>query len=108
RAYDFVEHRGISNDLAQRNVLVPYFFFGLLAVLNVSSGRVPADNTPVVIFERVISDQEPAIASVAASASLFDFEGLPDCESVLALVARPLQIIRVEYPLAKLSRSDVF
>src|ERR1051326_9366449 len=67
RSDDFVEHGGIRDDLAQRYILIPHPFFDLLSVLNVSSGRVPTNDIPIVISQRVVSDQEPAILSVLAS-----------------------------------------
>ena len=89
-------------------ILVPHLFFGTLAVLNVSSGRIPANDMPVVISQRLVTDQEPAILSVVPPHPLFDFEGLSNRESLPALVPHRLQILPMEYPLAEALGLHVF
>src|SRR6266436_9518976 len=69
-ADDLLEHRRAIDLFAQREVLASDAVFGPLAVVDVGSCRIPADDIAVVVAERAVAGQEPTILSVFPARAL--------------------------------------
>src|SRR5882672_1888458 len=69
-ADNLFEHRGLVDFLSKRNVLLLQFILVSLAILDVSTCDVPPDDLSLVVSERVVTNQKPAIRSVAATQAL--------------------------------------
>src|SRR4030095_8844970 len=81
---------------AQRNVFISCPVFGALAIIDVGSRRIPAHQLPLFVAEWVVTDEEPAILTVLPARSLFDFKRQATSKRRLALLAQPLDILRME------------
>src|SRR6195256_140709 len=66
-ADNLFEHRGLVDFLSKRNVLLLQFILVSLAILDVSTCDVPPNDLSLVVSERVVTNQKPAIRSVAAT-----------------------------------------
>src|ERR1700692_2559461 len=69
-ADNLFEHRGLVDFLSKRNVLLLQFILVSLAILDIGTRDVPPDDLPLVVSERVVTNQKPAIRSVAATQAL--------------------------------------
>ncbi len=107
-ADDLLEHRGAIDLFAQGEVLASNTVFGSLAVVDVGSGGIPADDVAVVVPNRVVADQNPAILSVFAARALLRFKRLTARECLPALVLEPRHIIRMETPDARVFVGHLF
>ena len=97
-ADDLLEHRRAIDLFAQREVLASDAVFSSLAVVDVSSGGIPADDMAVVVAERVVADQEPTILSVFAERAVLGFERFTAYEPIAAFLLEPRHIVRMEAP----------
>ena len=89
-ADDILEHRVTIDLLSQRQIFIACPLFGSDAVIDVSSRRVPASHLPLLISERVVTNEKPTILAVFPSSPLLNFERNATSESSLALVSRNL------------------
>src|SRR6266478_4347 len=78
------------------------------AVIDVRSGRVPANHLPPLVSEGVVSNEKPTVLAIPPKGSLFYFEWKPACESSVSLIAQSLQVVRVEDSFAKLRSKHIF
>src|ERR1700716_3026987 len=69
-ADNLFEHRGLVDFLSKRNVLLLQFILVSLAILDVGTSDVPPNDLSLVVSERVVTNQKPAIRSVAATQAL--------------------------------------
>src|SRR6185295_9945058 len=74
---------------------------------HVERGRIPSLNPSLIVEERIAADQEPAIFAVLTQRALLIFELYGAFEGLLALLAQPFPIIRVEEPGAKVLFLDI-
>src|SRR5476649_890429 len=72
--YNLFEHRGLIDFLSKRNVLLLQFILVSLAILDVGTCDVPPNDLSLVISERVVTNQKPAIRSVAATQALLHLQ----------------------------------
>ena len=107
-ADDLLEHRRAIDLLAQREILASDAVVGALAIVDIGSGGIPADDRAVVVANRVVADQEPAILSVAAARAQLGFKRLTAHERPAAVRLGPRHIIRVEAPDVRIIGSDLF
>jgi len=76
-------------------------FFGHLLVLDVERDRIPSLDPSLIIEQRIVANQEPAILTVLTHCALLIFERSGAFEGLLAPLAQPFHIVRVEKPRAK-------
>ena len=55
-AHDLVEHEDLVDLLSQRDVLLPCFFLCVLAIVDVGTGRIPADDFSSIVSHGVVVD----------------------------------------------------
>src|SRR5580698_5059791 len=65
-------------------------------IVNVGTGRVPADYLSLLVSERLVLSKEPTILTVLAERPVFHFEGDSARESNLALVTQSFKIVWVK------------
>src|SRR5260370_42196048 len=87
----FLEHGGADDVFAQRNVFVSCPVFGALAIFDVGSRGIPAHQSTLFVEERIVTDEEPAILTVLAARSLFDFKRQAASQRRLALLPPSLE-----------------
>jgi hypothetical protein len=75
--------------LAYLRVLRPF------SILDVERGHIPSINSSLLIEQRIVADQEPAIFAVLTQDTLLIFERDRAEERLRALLAKPLYILRV-------------
>src|SRR5712675_1303962 len=96
RSHNLLKHECLIDLLPQRKVFVAHPLLGSLAILNIGPSRIPANNVPLVVAQRIVADKKPAIVTVFSKRSLLKFKRLTARESLLALLAQPFQILGVE------------
>src|SRR6266851_10480711 len=64
-ADNFLEHRSLVDLLAKGNVLLLKFLFGPLAVFNIRQRNIPTLDVSLVVVQRIVTNQKPAITSIA-------------------------------------------
>src|SRR6202040_1746893 len=101
RAHNLLKHERLIDLLPQRNIFVAHPLLSSLAILNIRPSGIPANNVPVVVAKGIVADKKPAIATVFSKLSLLNFKRLTTRERLLALLAQPFHILRVEDPCAK-------
>src|ERR1700731_2227688 len=107
-SYDLLEHECLIDLLPQRKVFVTHPLLGLLAILDIGPSRVPANNVPLVVAKRIVADKKPAIVTVFSKRSLLKFKRLTARERLMALLAQPFHVLRVEDPCALVFSLHVF
>src|SRR5712672_1336667 len=100
RSHNLLKHECLIELLPQRKVFVTHPLLDLLAILDIRSSCVPANNVPLVVAKRIVADKKPAIFTVLSKSSLLKFKRLTARERVNALLAQPFHILRVEDPSA--------
>src|SRR6266576_3896961 len=73
-ADNLLEHRGLVDFLSKRNVFLLQSLLGSLAILDIGTCDVPANDLTLVVSERVVTNQKPAIRSSAATQALLDLQ----------------------------------
>ena len=71
------------------------------AILDVERGHIPSIDSSLIIEQRIVADQEPAIFAVLTQRALLIFERSGAFEGLPALLAQPFHIVRVVKPSAK-------
>src|SRR5260221_2139743 len=69
-ADNLLEHRGLVDLLSKRDVFLLQFLLVSLAILDVGACDVPSNDLSLIVSERVVTKQEPAIRSVGATHAL--------------------------------------
>src|SRR6185295_14529550 len=100
-ADDFLEHRRALYFFPQRDVFVSRPVFGAFAIIDVSSGRVPANEASLFVVERIVTDEKPTILTILPQRSLFNFKREAACKGRPPLIPQPLDILRMKDPRAK-------
>src|SRR6202023_3309691 len=99
-SYDLLEHECLIDLLPQRKVFVAHPLLGPLAILDIGPSRVPANNVPLIVAKRIVTDQKPTIVTVLSKRPLLKFKRLTAHEPLMALPAQPFHILGVENPCA--------
>src|SRR6202158_5512617 len=107
-AYDFLEHRRVIDFLSQREVLLARSFLRLFAIVDVGTGRIPADDLSLFVQQRLVLDQEPTILTVLAPGSLFILKWNPSGECHTPFIAQSLHIFRMKNASTKVVRHHLF
>src|SRR5258708_21017760 len=80
------KHERLIDLLPQRKVFVAHPLLGLLAILDIGPGRVPANNVPVVVAKGIEADKKPAIVTVFSKRPLLKFKRLTARQPLMALL----------------------
>src|SRR6266478_1985576 len=67
---NLLKHRSLINLFTESGVLLLQFILVSLAILDVRTCDVPPNDLSLVVSERVVTNQKPAIRSVAATQAL--------------------------------------
>src|SRR5580658_4366763 len=97
RAHHFLKHEDLIDLLSQSEVLLPRFLLRLFAIVDVSTGRIPADDFSSLITQRVVLDEEPTILTISAPHSPFVREWDASRDRRIADVAQLLGILWMEH-----------
>src|SRR6185437_14875110 len=92
----FLEHRRPIDLFPQREGFVAHPLLGPLAIVDVRSARIPPDDPSLLVAERVVADQEPAVLAIVASYAPFDLKWHPTGQPVGALVPQSGPVLGVE------------
>src|SRR6266404_4045649 len=106
-AHDLLKHEDLIDLLSQREVLLPGSFLRLFAIVDVSTGRIPADDLSSFVQQRIVLDQEPTILTISAAHSSFELEWDTSRERRFAFVTQSLGILRMK-DLTKAFRFNFF
>src|SRR5712671_3137419 len=66
-ADNLFEHRGLVDFLSKRNILLLQSLLVSFAILDVGTCDVPPNDLSLVVSDRIVTKQKPAIRSVAAT-----------------------------------------
>src|SRR5471030_2078825 len=66
-ADNLLEHRRLVDFFSQRHVLLLQPLLGLLAIVNIGAGDIPADDLTLVATYRVVAGQKPTITSITSA-----------------------------------------
>src|SRR5882762_8151612 len=100
RSHNLLKHECLIELLPQRKVFVTHPVLGLLAILDIRPSCIPANNAPLVVAKRIVTDKKPAIVTVFSKRSLLSFKRLTARERLMALLAQSFHILGVEDPCA--------
>src|SRR4030095_5999396 len=90
-----LEHRGLVDFLSQRNVFLLQPLLSPLAIVDIGTGDVPANDLALVIAHRVVPSEKPAIASIAGLQAHFQFVGQAARQRTLCKRFKPSDIVRM-------------
>src|SRR5215813_12956163 len=76
-------------------------FFRLFTLGDVCPGHIPSNDSSLLIQQRVVDDEEPAIDAVLPQCPLLILEWDGMCERLPALLAQPFQVFGVDYSISK-------
>src|SRR5882762_8694664 len=97
-ADNLFEHRGLVNFLSKRNVLLLQFILVSLAILDVSTCDVPPNDLSLVVSEWVVTNQKPAIRSVAATEALLHLhESGAAYQRTVKMCLDPVNVVRMNF-----------
>src|SRR5438093_4511558 len=108
RTDDVLEHRIPIYLLAQRKILVTCSFFHSDAFMNIGTGGIPANHLSLLIAERVVPNQEPAVLTIFSECAHFGFEWNSAFHRRLSLAAQSFQVVRMENPFPKVRSEHIF
>ncbi len=104
RADNLFEHRGLVDFLSKRHVLLLELLLVSLAVLNIGRRDVPANDLSLVVLERVVPNQKPAIGSVAATQAHFQLVRGAASQRRVDICLDPVGVVRMHLsPMASLT-----
>src|SRR6202158_2987013 len=63
-ADNLFEHRGLVDFFSKRHVFLMQPLFGPLAIVDIGTGDIPADDLALVVAHRVVTSQKPTIVSI--------------------------------------------
>src|SRR6267142_6612130 len=96
-ADNLFEHRGLVDFLSKRNVFLLQSLLGPLAIVDVSTGDIPADDLAVIVTQRVVTGQMPARASVALAQPQLQLEFRAGQQRTIGSSSEPLRIVRMNF-----------
>src|SRR5258707_46307 len=95
-AHDLLKHEDLIDLLSQGEVLLPRSFLSLFAIVDVGTGRIPADDISSFVPQRVVLDEDPTILTIPAAHSSFVLEWDSSRDGRIAYVAQSLGILRIK------------
>src|SRR6266852_1089743 len=95
-AHDLFKHEDLIDLLSQREVLLSCSLLRPFAIVDVGTGRIPADDLSSFVPQRVVLDQEPTILTIPAAHSSFVLEWDRSRDRRIAFVAQSLGILRMK------------
>src|SRR6266513_1295365 len=101
------EHRCAQDVFTKRDRFVPHTVLGTLAIIDVRTGRVPADDFALRVEERVVANEEPAVLSILSERALLVLERDIARQPFAAFIAKPSHIFRMEDTLPESLGLDV-
>src|SRR5882672_8521294 len=98
-ADNLFEHRGLVDFLSKRDVLLLQFLLVSLAIFDVGTCDVPPNDLSLVVSERVVTNQKPAIRSVAATQALLHLQlvGGAAGQRTLKMCLDPVNVVRMNF-----------
>src|SRR6185295_9287455 len=96
-ADNLFEHRGLVDFLSKRDVFLLQSFLGPLAIVDVSTGDIPADDLAVFVTQRVVTGQIPARASVPLAQPQLQLEFRAGQQRTICGSSEPLGIVRMNF-----------
>src|SRR6266850_638925 len=98
-ADNLFEHRGLVDFLSKRNVLLLQFVLVSLAILDVGTCDVPPNDLSLVVSERVVTKQKPAIRSVAATHALLHHQLVSGAayQPTVKMCLDPAKVVRMKF-----------
>src|SRR5713101_4173914 len=98
-ADNLFEHRGLVDLLSKRNVLLLQFILVSLAILDVGTCDVPPNDLSLVVEERAVTNQKPAIRSVAATQALLHLQLVRGAASqrTVKMCLDPVKVVRMNF-----------
>src|SRR5258708_9566038 len=98
-ADNLFEHRGLVDLLSKRNVFLLQFILVSLAILDVGTCDIPPNDLSMVVSERVVTNQKPAIRSVAATQALLHLQlvGGAAGQRTLKMCLDPVNVVRMNF-----------
>src|SRR5438034_4213605 len=103
RTDDVLEHRVPIYLLAQRKILVTCSFFHSDAFMNIGTGGIPANHLSLLIAERVVPNEEPAVLVIFPERAHSGFESKSAFQRRLSLAPQSLQAFLMDQPSANVS-----
>src|SRR5262249_31568755 len=67
--------RRLVDFFPQRHVFLLQPLLGSLAIVDISTGEIPANDLALVVAHRIVPSEKPTEASIAGAHALFQFEG---------------------------------
>src|SRR5260370_21452860 len=95
-ANDLLKHRRVLDFLSQRDVFAARSFFVPLAIVDIGSRRIPANDLSGLVQQWVVPNQKPSILAVLPQRSVFEFKRKAACKSGLSLVPYSLYVVRMD------------
>src|SRR5580658_6654059 len=90
---NFLEHRRFIDFLAQRNVLLLQSLFRSFAIINVNRRDNPTRNASQLIFQRLVTEEEPTILAVMSKHSCFGLKRRSARNCLLPFASHTLHIV---------------
>src|SRR5712692_8834587 len=79
-----------------------------LEIIDIRCGRIPADEAPLLVPDRLVTREEPTILAILAQCSLFHLEGKAAFQRRFLHLLQPGDVVGVEDALAKRRSSELF
>src|SRR4030081_258952 len=98
-ADNLFEHRGLVDFFSKGNVLLLQFVLVSFAILDVGTCDVPTNELSLVISERVVTKQKPAIRSVAATHALLHHQLVSGAayQPAVKMCLDPVDVVRMKF-----------
>src|SRR5882762_11855049 len=94
---NLLKHRSFINLFTESGVLLLQFFLVSLAILDVGTCDVPPNDLSLVVSERVVTNQKPAIRSVAATQAFLQLESAAAYQRTVKMCLDPLNVVRMNF-----------
>src|SRR5258707_606446 len=92
-ADNLLEHRRFVDFLSQSDVFLLESLLGVLAIIDIRTGDIPADDLSLVIANRVGTSQKPAVTPIALAQPQLQLVGRPCREGTIKIISLPRSVI---------------
>src|ERR1700736_1274334 len=96
-ADNLFEHRGLVDFLSKRNVFLLQSLLGSLAILDIGTCQVPPKELSLVVSDWVVTSQEPAIRSVAATQAHLQLVRGSAYQRTVDMCLDPVDVVRMTF-----------
>src|ERR1700730_9311333 len=96
-ADNLFEHRGLVDFLSKRNVFLLQSLLGSLAILDIGTCQVPPKELSLVVSDWVVTSQEPAIRSVAATQAHLQLVSGCAYQRTVDVCLDPVEVVRMNF-----------